>query len=70
MVHTRLAAAGVLLLRVLPCPTLMQVASRVLAAEESARFSQAQVEVMRSEFVATSAQLNALQTELAEQKAR
>lgn len=46
------------------------MASRVLTAEEAVRFSKAQLEVMRTEFVATSAQLNAMQTELAEQKAR
>lgn len=46
-----------------------KVASRVLTAEEGLRFSKAQLEVMKTEFAATSAQLSAVQTELAQQKA-
>lgn len=46
-----------------------QVASRVLTAEEGLRFSKAQLEVMKTEFAAASAQLGAVQTELAQQKA-
>lgn len=46
-----------------------QVASRVLRAEEALRFSEVQLEVMKTEFGATSAQLMAMQTELAQQKA-
>lgn len=48
---------------------LGQVASRVLTAEESLRFAKAQLEVMKAEFAAASAQLTAVQTELATQKA-
>ena len=47
-----------------------QVASRALAAEESLRFSQTQLEIMKAEFAATCAQLAAVQTELAHQNAR
>ena len=46
-----------------------QVASRVLTAEEGLRFSETQLEVLKSELAATSAQLTAVQTELAQQKA-
>lgn len=48
---------------------LPQVASRVLTAEEGLRFSETQLEVLKSELAATSAQLTAVQTELAHQKA-
>eukprot|EP00752_Nemacystus_decipiens_P007271 g6508.t2 len=46
-----------------------KVASRVLTAEERLRFSETQLEVLKSELAATSAQLTAVQTELAQQKA-
>ncbi|CAN0036925.1 unnamed protein product, partial [Ectocarpus sp. 12 AP-2014] len=46
-----------------------KVASRVLTAEEGLRFSETQLEVLKSELAATSAQLTAVQTELAQQKA-
>ncbi|CAN0442547.1 unnamed protein product [Ascophyllum nodosum] len=46
-----------------------KVASRALAAEESLRFSQTQLEIMKAEFAATCAQLAAVQTELAHQNA-
>ncbi|CAM9103239.1 unnamed protein product, partial [Scytosiphon promiscuus] len=46
-----------------------KVASRVLTAEEGLRFSETQLEVLKSELAATSAQLTAVQTELAHQKA-
>eukprot|EP00904_Undaria_pinnatifida_P001799 jgi/Undpi1/1161/HiC_scaffold_10.g04623.m1 len=46
-----------------------KVASRVLRAEEALRFAEVQLDVMKTEFGATSAQLMAMQTELAQQKA-
>lgn len=41
----------------------------MLRAEEALRFSEVQLEVMKTEFGATSGQLMAMQTELAQQKA-
>lgn len=41
----------------------------MLTAEEGLRFSETQLEVLKSELAATSAQLTAVQTELAQQKA-